>query len=92
METFKSNPFDSEKKIMAVLETLKLTVFMSITCYENTVTHASEIECRFPDDPPIDHVHTNLSEGEFDLLQIEGRCFLFCTTERYSSEVNNNIV
>ena len=48
-------------------------------------------ECRVPDNySSIDRVHTNLTEGEFDLLQIEGRCFLFCTTdpETYSSEVN----
>ena len=62
---------------------------MSITCCGNTVTQASEFECRVPDDPPIDHVHTNLSEGEFALLQIEGHCFLTCTTETYSNEVNN---
>ena len=75
--------------MMALLEFLIPAVFMSLTCYGNTVTQTSELECRLPDNSSIDHVHTNLSEEEFDLLQIEGRCFLFCTTEKYSSEVNN---
>ena len=78
--------------IMAVLIVFLIpAVFMSklIVCHGNTVTHTSELECRLPDNSSIDHVHTNLSEEEFDLLQIEGRCFLFCTTEKYISEVNN---
>ena len=45
---------------MAVLDFLWLEVFVSITCYGNIVIQASELECRVPDDPPIDHVHTNL--------------------------------
>ena len=29
------------------------------------------------------NVHMNLSEEEYDLLQIEGRCFLLCVTDIY---------
>ena len=69
---------------------LLLAVFISVT---TAVIQTSDgfTECRVPDNnSSIHHVHTNLTEGEFDLLQIEGHCFLFCTTEIYSSEVNNN--
>ena len=68
---------------------LLLAVFTSVT---TAVIQTSDrfTECRVPDNnSSIHHVHTNLSEGEFDLLQIEGHCFLFCTTEIYSNEVNN---
>ena len=77
---------------------LLLAVFMNITTHYGTAviqTSDGFAECRAPDNTSsIDHVHTNLSEGEFNLLQIEGHCFLFCTTstdpETYSSVVNNN--
>ena len=76
---------------------LLLAIYISVTtCYATTVIQASDgfTECRIPDNSSINHVHTNLTEEEFDLLQIEGHCFLFCTTdqhlETYSSEVNNN--
>ena len=71
---------------------LLLAVFISVT---TAVIQTSDgfTECRVPDNnSPIHHVHTNLTEGEFDLLQIEGHCFLFCTTltEKYNyNEVNN---
>ena len=73
---------------------LLLAVFMNITTrYGAAVIQTSDrfTECRVPDNYSfIDRVHTNLTEGEFDLLRIEGCCFLFCTTDSatYSSEVN----
>ena len=78
---------------------LLLAVFISVTTrrYGTAVIQTSDgfTECRVPDNnSSINHVHTNLTEEEFNLLQIEGHCFLFCTTDRhpetYSSEVNNN--
>ena len=72
---------------------LMLAVFVSNTYNGNSASETSEFECRIPDNSSIDHsmnVHLDLSEGEFELLQIEGRCFLFCTTEEeYSNEVNS---
>ena len=69
---------------------LLLAVFISVT---TAVIQTSDgfMGCRVPDNnSSIHHVQTNLSEGEFDLLQIEGYCFLFCTTEIYNNEVNKN--
>ena len=76
---------------------LLLAIYISVTTrYATAVIQASDgfTECRIPDNSSINHVHTNLTEEELDVLQIEGHCFLFCTTDRhletYSSEVNNN--
>ena len=78
-----------KKMMMALFVRLLLpAVFISVT---TAVIQTSDgfTECKVPDNySSIHHVHTNLSEGEFDLLQIEGLCFLFCTTEIYSIEVN----
>ena len=79
-------------KMVVVFKLLILTVYLSITCNGNIASETSGFECRIPDNSSIDYpinVHVNLSEEEFDLLQIEGRCFLFCATEKYSNEVNN---
>ena len=80
--------------MVAILELLMLAFFTSITCNGNAVTQTSEFECRIPDNSSIDdsmNVHVNLSEEEFELLQIEGRCFLLCATKVYSTnEVNKN--
>ena len=75
--------------LFVMIRLLLLAVFISVT---TAVIQTSDgfTECRVPDNnSSIHHVHTNLSEGEFDLLQIEGNCFLFCTTEIYSNEVND---
>ena len=80
---------------MTLFKLLMLAISVSITCNGNAAFETSEFhECRISDNSSIDHsmlnVHVNLSEGELDLLQIEGHCFLFCTTkEEYSNEVNS---
>ena len=79
---------------MAIFELLMLAFFMSITCNGNAVTQTSEFKCRIPDSSSIDdsmNVHVNQSEEEFELLQIEGRCFLYCAKAIYSNEVNIRI-
>ena len=67
---------------------------MSIIHCENADSQISE--CRIPDNSSIAaslNVHVNLSEEEFDLLQIEGQCFLFCVThDKYSTEVSSMYV
>ena len=79
--------------MMALPLVLQLAIFVShVTCNGNTAFKSSEFECRFQSvNSSIDHPtlnrHKNFSEEEFNLTQIEGRCFLFCATQKYSSEV-----
>ena len=78
--------------LLLLFKILMLAAFVSITCYGNAASKTSEFECKLPDNSSMDHsmnVHVNLSEGELEILQIEGRCFLSCATEIYSNEVNN---
>ena len=73
---------------------LMLSIFVSVTCYENAVSQTPELECKIPDHSFVNrsmNVHVDLSEREFELLQIEGHCFLTCAAlDRYSklNEVN----
>ena len=75
-----------------MFELLILAAFsVSIIHCENADSQISE--CRIPDNSSINgslNVHVNLSEEEFDLLHIEGQCFLFCATrEEYRTEVSS---
>ena len=63
-----------------------LLVSVILMCYGNTlvVTQTSEFECSLHNNSSVDqpmNVYMNLSEEEYDLLQIEGRCFLLCVTD-----------
>lgn len=73
-----------------LFELLMLAAFsVSITCFENAVSQISECMNPTIGDQSMS-VHVNLSEGEFDLLQIEGQCYLFCVThDEYSAKVRN---
>lgn len=69
-------------------EFFMLPVSVILMCYGNTlvVTQTSEFECSLHNNSSVDqpmNVHMNLSEEEYDLLQIEGRCFLLCVTDIY---------
>ena len=88
---------DKERKMTTMFELLILAAFsVSIIYFENADSQISE--CRIPVNSSIAaslNVYVNLSEEEFDLLQIEGQCFLFCVTltrDKYSTEVSSMYV
>ena len=50
------------------------------------------LECRIPQNSSLDSVTVrNLTQEEREQLEIEGRCFLACATERYSNEVISTV-